>query len=204
MYGVYCRPKLLKQAIVKFDRNVFHREDGVGWIGVGAADQFTDPDLEDLKQSWKDLQASGRKLDIHSIKEIAKMHGDTGGCWLFFVSTGLKVDHLWSIVAKGVVQGQLGGSAEVSAASPNDPMYGNKHAVFIYHDDFTDEEQVMDMERRIRSLGIKAELLYKPAVYAHLGIYRNNKWRLKSTLYKSNFDLLKGHAVIDSFWKTGY
>lgn len=113
----------------------------------------------------------------------------TAGKWIFYPSTGLKVDHLWSVIAKGVVQGRLGGYAKVSPYVPDDDnaMYDYKHIIMTYNDDFTEEEQVMDLEHSIRCLGIKAQLSYKPDAYSRIGIYRNNKWRISATIYRSDF-----------------
>ena len=180
------------------------RADGIGWLAVrGPASlhqsaEECDPDVLGLQQSWDELKASGRTVNYQSIKEIAMMHHVKAGKWFFHLSSGLKVDHLWSVVAKGVVQGKLGGSAKVSPFDPHEEEY--KHVLLIYNDDFTNHEQVLDLENRIRAIGIKAQLIYKPDVYTYIGIYRNNVWGLRPTIYRSDFDVLAGHSKVVSYY----
>ena len=104
------------------------------------------------------------------------------------------MDHLWSVIAKGVVSSQLGCSSKVSPFNPEEP----KHVVLIYNNDFTNEAEVMELENSIRNLGIKAQLSYKPDAYTYIGVYKNNQWGLRPTIYRSVFDILAGHSKISS------
>ena len=49
----------------------------------------------------------------------------------------------------------------------------------------TDETEIVGVERAIRNVGFRAELQYKPTIYTELGIYRNNKFGIRPTVYTS-------------------
>ena len=146
------------------------------------------------QESWEQLKSSRRPINLHTITDIAKAHGINKGKWLFYTSTGLKVDHLWSLIAQGVVEGQCGISATVSPYNPYDEA--GSHVIGVYNSDFTDYEQVMDLEQAIRMLGIKCQMMYKPIIYSKLGIYSNNEWGLQPSIYKSVYDIIKGCSKV--------
>ena len=113
------------------------------------------------------------------------MHHVLTGKWLFHVSTGLKADHIWSLVARATAKGSLGTSAKVSAFEGD----SHTHVVCIYNEDYTKTEQVLELENKIRAIGIKCQLLYKPDVFTYLGIYRKNTWNIRPSIHESVFDL---------------
>ena len=43
----------------------------------------------------------------------------------------------------------------------------------------------MRIENLLRSSGVLGELLYKPDIFSTLGIYRNNIWGFRPTIYSS-------------------
>ena len=45
--------------------------------------------------------------------------------------------------------------------------------------------QVMKIENLLRSSGVLGELLYKPDIFSTLGIYRNNIWGFRPSIYSS-------------------
>ncbi|WP_143213068.1 putative phosphothreonine lyase domain-containg protein, partial [Acinetobacter baumannii] len=110
-------------------------------------------------------------------------HVNTGG-------TGLKVHHIWGLVARATANGKLGSTAKVSPYNDYNPKE-DWHVICIYNEDFTDKE-VYNLENLIRNIGIKCSLAHKPDMYAYLGIYRNNKWGLRPTIYQTVYDLMKG------------
>ena len=173
--------------------NVVSRTDGIGRIAVAAPGyNIMDDALEDLigaQESWEQLKACGRPINLRTITDIAKVHSVIRGKWLFYTSTGLKVDHLWSLVAQGVVEGRCGISATVTPYNPHDES--GSHVIGVYNNNFTDYEQVMDLEHAVRLLGIKCQMMYKPIIYSKLGIYSNNEWGLQPSVYKSVYDIVK-------------
>ncbi len=177
------------------------RDDGIGWIGVVSPDDPTcqEHDVVGLQSSWEELQASGRPINLQTITELAHMHNVLTGKWLFHTSTGLKVNHMWSLIAAAVVQGNMGVSAKVSPYDPQDQQgKWGAHVCCIYNSDFTKVEEVLSLENKIRVLGIKCHLHYKPDVFSYLGIYRNNKWGLRPSIHESVFDLGTGCSKVIS------
>ena len=43
----------------------------------------------------------------------------------------------------------------------------------------------MRIENLLRSAGVQEDLLYKPDIFSTLGIYRNNIWGFRPTIYSS-------------------
>ena len=66
----------------------------------------------------------------------------------------------------------------------------------MYVSDYTDKDQVMELEAAIRSIGIKASLSFKPDAYTYLGIYRQNPYGLRPTIYQSNYHILEGRSRV--------
>ena len=175
------------------------REDGIGWIAVRCPtlSEKVPRDSLGLQTSWEQLQESKRPINIHIITELAKAHAVTSGKWLIHVDTGLKVDHFWSLVAKATVEGRLGSSAKVSPAELSGE--NRRHVICIYNDNYTNQEEVYALECAIRNTGIKSHMTYKPDVYTCIGIYRNNEWGLRPTIYESHYDLVKGSIILSHF-----
>ena len=116
---------------------------------------------------------------------------------MLFVSTGGKGDYLWSLIAKGIVNGRtLSTQAKINATEETEycKIY---HVICMYNKIFLDRDQMLESERTIRSLGIKGTLKYKPDVYTYLGVYRRNPWQLNPIIYTSNFDILKNQSIIE-------
>lgn len=95
------------------------------------------------------------------------------------------IDNVWKRVAKAVVSGKLGFAAKVNAHDPED----NTHVICVYTEDFTNEEHVRKVEESLRKEGVKGRMTYKPGIYTTLGIYRDNPWRLRPTVYSSHHQL---------------
>lgn len=43
----------------------------------------------------------------------------------------------------------------------------------------------MKAEGQLRSAGLLGDLHYKPEIFSHLGIYRNNAWGFRPSIYMS-------------------
>lgn len=187
----------------------YFRSKGVGWICV-RGNQYEededdededdeDMDLEGLHQMWEDIQKSNRPINVETISDLARIFKVTCGKWLFHAESGAKADHLWSIVAKAIVKGEI--PCHSAKVSPIEDCGENKdkyeHVVCVYNDNYLNEEEVMDCEHGLRKIGIKCPLMYKPDVYTYLGVYRNNPWDLRPSLYRSNYDVISGKSKID-------
>lgn len=190
----------LEDWLLKYRPSQVSRKDGIGWICIERPNVHQEnsdhsdlqPDVVGLQQSWDKLKQSGRTVNLQTITQLAMMHHATAGKWLLHIDTGVKVDTIWEKIAQGVWQGILYANAKVSPFE----YHEQRHVVCIYNKDFTNQEQVYGLNSAIRSLGIKAKMTYKPDVYTYLGVYRNNQWNLRPTIYESVFDLLKGRSVI--------
>ena len=174
----------------------------VDWICVSRQREVRgDLDLRvaSMVDAWEKLDStSGRPRNEKTVIELAKNFNVTSGKWLFFVDCGGKADHLWNVVARGVISGRLTcDSAKISAMGEEDET----HVICMYNPDFTDIDQVMEAENSIRKLGIKCRMQYKPDAYTYLGIYGGNQWGMYPYIMKSNFDISKGASFItDNFY----
>ena len=72
----------------------------------------------------------------------------------------------------------------------------NEHVICIYNPNYQDVAQVMRVENLLRSAGLRTDLLYKPDIFSALGIYRNNKWGFRATIYTSMAMLAEGRSKI--------
>ena len=60
---------------------------------------------------------------------------------------------------------------------------GDSHLICVYTDNYTDTDEVMRVEKQLRSLGIGGVLNYKPDIYTHFNIYAKNPYKIKATVY---------------------
>ena len=67
----------------------------------------------------------------------------------------------------------------------------------------TNVKEIHEIEKVVRNISIKCELLYKPNIFSTIGIYRENKYKLRPTIYASNrkeSDDFVVKCVIDENW----
>ncbi|XP_054457163.1 UPF0696 protein C11orf68 homolog [Anoplopoma fimbria] len=158
----------------------------VGWIAVmGLNYSPSNGDVTGLQESWEKHLDSGRPVCFQTVKELALNHGVLAGKWLMHLDSGFKLDHAWECVARAALDGKIG-QVKVST---HDPKSEGRQVICVYNQNFTDESEVIRLESAIRATGVKCSLTYKPDVYTYLGIYRNNRWKLRPTIYESKFDL---------------
>ena len=63
--------------------------------------------------------------------------------------------------------------------------------------DYKDTEQVMRVENLMRSAGVTTIFTYKPDIFSALGIYRNNKWGCRPTIYSSRVMVMDGKSRVE-------
>ncbi len=85
-------------------------------------------------------------------------------------------------------------TAKVSTAEKDEP----RHVICVYNENFTDNAEVRELESRLRAIGIRCTMQYKPDVFTYLGVYRGNEWNLRPVMYVSDFDLRKNSSTIVS------
>ena len=54
-------------------------------------------------------------------------------------------------------------------------------------DDWTNQPGTLNIGRMILGTGVRGILRYKPDIYTAVGIYRNNPYKLKPTVYTLGF-----------------
>ena len=192
----------------------YSRED-YEWIGVVRPEERNfeeNENLAGLLDEWEVLK-NEHPLDISTerIFELARKYHVTGGKWMFWAETGYRIDHLWAIVAKGIVSKKiLSLHAKVNARNipSNGPRYdttqylkdryNSQHVVCIFNKNFLDFENLCELEKSIRDSGLKLPLNYKPDIFTYLDVYSNNPWGIYPIIYKSTYSILDKCGIIKS------
>jgi len=204
---LYNKEDDLNMWLDKYPPSKVSRLDRIGWIEM-QSDKHPDDceaDYDMLQKDWEELKVSGDPVDFEKISELAKQYGVLKGSWLFHVQTGDKVDILWRKVATEFAYGVLADVATKVCVSPTDPSNGKYvHVIMVKHPDFTNEAEVFKLNDALRSAGIKTKLMYKPKIYSYLGIYRNNDFKLRPSVYMSQYDILKRVSKITHLHKEPY
>ena len=124
------------------------------------------------------------------------------GIWLLIFDTGVQVDEAWEKIARATAMDELGTHAKVTPLQDEGEgkaLHGSHHAVNVYTKDFTNKEDVMEIERKLRDLGMKGRMAYKPRVYTIMGVYSQNKWGLRPSIYTSHWNAERNAS---SIWNT--
>ena len=168
--------------------SVVQKSDGIGWISFairgGNRGPKNDPDK--AMELWE-LEETPK--NIASLVRIAKESPCLSGKWLIFLKPD-GVDQVWQDICLAMARNHFEGdvsSAKVSPRALEDDIDGQNHVICVYTKDFTNRKQCLKVERKLRELGISENLRYKPDLYTHLGIYRNNPWKIKANVYNSNY-----------------
>jgi len=171
------------------------RSSGVGWIAVKFRDKGKK--VLEAKDAWDSFK--GEKT-MEVVNNLADEFNVKGGKWLCHLPTGL-VDQVWCKLATTMMCGGLGPSVYMVKVSPkpdiNPEQSRGEHVICVYNTDYKDTEQVMRVETLLRSAGVTTNLTYKPDIFSALGIYRNNKWGFRPTIYHSRVMLMEGRSKIE-------
>jgi len=142
--------------------------------------------------AWVALLASDEPVDLAVIKELAKRHRVTRGMWQFYTGTSVNADLYWKKVVTAIAEKRL--SCHAASVSQSD---GSRFHLFrVYNKGFTDENDVFQVERTLRSMGIHTRMHYTPNIFAHLDIRLGNEWpdiRIKPFIYKSEY---QSHVIV--------
>lgn len=119
---------------------------------------------------------------LHADRKTGTYPADTEnrGKWLVFVPIS-QVDEVWAKIKLATEAGRLGSSAKVATARPN-PNATNPDArvICVYTYDWTDEEDVRQVRKELRELGITSKIPYKATedTYAGTGSRRRctSRW----------------------------
>jgi len=137
-------------------------------------------DEDALLIEWEKAIRTPWRVNADFVRQLAEKYAYKSGKWLIY-STSAQIDEIWNSVAAAVVSGSLGWAAKVSPRDREE----DTHVICVYTEDFTNEEQVRAVEKGLRKVGVTSVMKYKPDVHTTLGIYRNNPWGLKPTIYTS-------------------
>ena len=171
---------------------IFSHPDGIKYLTVLSPQRFhgdlIPADIDGLAEGWETLKTSGRTIGEDAISEMAQTYGMLSGKWMMY-PTRTSSDVFWSIIAPVVVNGNLTDSCV--AAKISGPGTNRRSTLFIYMNEFTDFEKVVDLEHAIRALKFKSAMRFKADIYSQLGIYGPNckDYNVCDRLYESCFTL---------------
>ena len=124
---------------------------------------------------------------MDTVNMLAVKYNTLDGMWMSHISTEL-VDEVWQRLCLAMHRGDLSPdvcSATVSPRSP-DELYGSSHVLLVYNENYQDTDQVMRVESLLRRcVGLMGDLRYKPDIFTIIGIYRNNVWGFRPSIYIS-------------------
>jgi hypothetical protein len=107
---------------------------------------------------------------------------EKAGKWLIFQEPGL-IDSAWKKVRDATVALDLGISAKVSTSKPNPESRDNRKVIYVYTKDWADEEDVMRVREKLRTLGFSERIGYKRNIETFAGQYAKKGKRV--TYYSS-------------------
>merc|ERR1712142_601346 len=87
---------------------------------------------------------------------------------------------------------------KITPVNDTEQFFKTGHMVSVYTKDFTDEDNVFQVEKALRKIPIKHQLTYKPDLFSALGIYRDNKYKLRPTIYSSRWHQEAAESQIES------
>ena len=111
-------------------------------------------------------------------------HSERGGKWLIFVPVA-NLDGIWEKIRTATERGDLGASAKVATAKPNQNAVSQSQKVIcVYTYDWTDIKDVIGIRNHLRQLGITWKIPYKSDEDTHAGKYANRGSRRTSKYYE--------------------
>jgi len=196
--GIPARDQLdqLNMWLVSNRPSTIARSSGVGWIAVKFKDKGKK--VLEAKAAW-DSHEGEKTMEV--VNDLAQKFQVLGGKWMCHLPSGL-IDGVWSKLATALMCGGLGPSVYMVKVSPVEDMDPNlsrgEHVICVYNTDYKDTEQVMRVENLMRSAGVETVLNYKPDIFSALGIYRNNKWGFRPTIYSSRAMFMEGKSRVET------
>jgi len=186
----------LKLWLVANRPSTISRSSGVGWIAVKFKDKGKK--VLEAKAAW-DSHEGEKTMEV--VNKLATEFQVMGGKWMCHLPSGL-IDEVWTKLATTLMCGGLGPSVYMVKVSPVEDIDPNlargEHVICVYNTDYKDTEQVMRVENLMRSAGVATLLNYKPDIFSALGIYRNNKWGFRPTIYSSRVMMMEGKSKVET------
>jgi len=185
----------LKLWLVSNKPSTIARSTGVGWIAVKFKDKGKK--VLEAKAAWDSLKGEKTMEVVNSLAMEFKVKG---GKWMCHLPSAL-IDEVWGKLATALMCGGLGPTVYMVKVSPVEDIDPNlsrgEHVICVYNMDYQDTDQVMRVENLVRSAGVSTVLNYKPDIFSALGIYRNNKWGFRPTIYSSKVTM-EGRSRVET------
>ncbi|PWR71934.1 putative phosphothreonine lyase domain-containing protein [Methanospirillum lacunae] len=102
---------------------------------------------------------------------------DKAGKWLIFVPPD-QVDDIWKKIRDLTWQNELGISAKVSTSKRNPDSRDYRKVMYVYTADWENEEEVMRVREKLRSIGIADRIGYKRNIETFKGEYASKGKRV--------------------------
>jgi len=196
----------LEQWLTSNPPSTMKASSGVGWICIrhpsGRVKGCKITDIVTANRA-RNLWEEETK-DVPGLEHLAHSVGVTSGKWLVHISPA-DVDRVWHDVATSMVNKSFGPnvlSAKVSSVSDESTVpstdRSNKQVICIYNEDYTNMKEVLLVEKELRRLKVYQRITYKPDIYSIVGIYRNNKFGLKPTIYSSVYNKRTNESLIET------
>ena len=122
-----------------------------------------------IQSYWIIQDAPG--IDPHAIDD------ERAGKWLIFVQPD-QVDEMWKKIRNLTWEKGLGISAKVSTAKKNPDSRDERKVMYVYTADWENEDDVMGIREKLRSIGIIDRIGYKRNIETFKGEYASKGKRV--------------------------
>lgn len=82
------------------------------------------------------------------------------GMWTIFASQG-EIDSLWKHSARATSAGELGIAAKVSTARPKKTKHRHEFVLYVYTQDYRDQQDIFRVRSRLAEFGVTQEITYR-------------------------------------------
>jgi hypothetical protein len=152
--------------------------------------------IEAMKGAFLSMIADPPSVSVSALDELAKDYAVLTGKWMVFCDSS-NVDERWRSIVQMLVARYS--ATFVRSTSDRPPSSGiglgvvkvspdkgeNHHVICFYVKNFTDNNEVKEVRDALREAGIGHRIGFKPDVYTHLGIYKQNTWGIKPNRFWS-------------------
>ena len=142
----------------------------------GGMDHQVTPNFSGLESAFESLVASNN-VTVEAIDQISQTNNVLVGKWMVFEESS-KIDMLWGKILYHVCVERQRGFLKVSTRKE-----GEKHVICVYVQDYTNKQEVSELRKILKSLGVKWKIGFKTDAYTHLNIYKDNPWNIRPSRY---------------------
>ena len=170
----------------------------LAWISILSADgkikkdtkmQRLDERVDAAVEYWDGLIQRNRKPESSDIELIANKFDIKRGKWLIFAHRN-EVEIVWNSLAKTILQKApaLFTEIKVSTVSPIE----EGHVICTYIEDYTKSSEMQEaadfLVCILKPLELRdRRLVFKPDIMTYLGIYKDNEYGIKPSIYSLKF-----------------